>query len=409
MTEDLIKYIPKMLMSEDLDNKLLVLPPYDESIRNKSVTERLVALQDLYNIFIPNKMSTEIYCKLYLSLLRSLQKKQSIAAVRQFNENSKLIRQKSCESIIGGSDSFTVVGPSGIGKSSSVSRAVNILTDTPVLQLTYTSLIPCLQVQTPADCSTKGLLLEILRKTDEYLQTSYHASAGMKGRATIDMLIGSVSQVALNHIGLLIVDEIQNVLNNKNGKNIIGTLIQLINNSGISICMVGTPESTIFFEKEMILARRSLGLSYSEMEYGHEFRKFCNILLQYCFVQAPPIVDEPLLMWLYQHSAGNASIVVSLIHDAQEIAIMDGSEKLDVSSLSSAYERRLKMIHDFISPKIIKRNTPNSQKHNLPQIKNKYTPDGINILQISKKAKACERDIVSELKKNGIQILEVYL
>jgi len=103
MTEDLIKYIPKMLMSEDLDNKLLVLPPYDESIRNKSVTERLVALQDLYNIFIPNKMSTEIYCKLYLSLLRSLQKKQSIAAVRQFNENSKLIRQKSCESIIGGS------------------------------------------------------------------------------------------------------------------------------------------------------------------------------------------------------------------------------------------------------------------------------------------------------------------
>ena len=59
------------------------------------------------------------------------------------------------------------------------------------------------------------------------------------------MLIGSVSQVALNHIGLLIVDEIQNVVNNKNGKSLMGMLTQLINNSGISICMVGTPESTI--------------------------------------------------------------------------------------------------------------------------------------------------------------------
>ena len=407
MNEDLMKYIPKMLIGKELDDKLLVLPSYDECIRNKSATERLIALQEIYNIFIPNKMSTEIYCKIYLALLRSLQKKQSIDAVRQFSENSKMIRQKSCESIIGGSDSFTIVGPSGIGKSSTISRAVNILTDTPVLKLTYTSIIPCLQVQTPADCSTKGLLLEILRKTDEYLQTSYHASAGMKGRATIDMLIGSVSNVALNHIGLLIVDEIQNVLNNKNGKNIIGTLIQLINNSGISICMVGTPESTLFFEKEMILARRSLGLNYSEMEYGDEFRKFCNTLLQYCFVKTPPIIDEPFLMWLYQHSAGNASIVVSLIHDAQEIAIMEGSENLDVSSLSAAYERRLKLIHDFISPEITKRNNQKNQKRNLPQIKNKYTPDAINILQISKKAKACEHDIVSELKKNGIQIMEV--
>lgn len=407
MNEDLMKYIPKMLIGEELENKLLVLPAYDEYIRNKSATERLIALQDLYKTFIPNKMSVEIYCKMYLALLRSLQKKQAIAAVRQFNENNKMIRQKSYESILGGSDSFTIVGPSGIGKSSAVSRAINILSGTPVLQLTHTTIIPCLQVQTPADCSTKGLLLEILRKTDEFLQTSYHASAGMKGRATIDMLIGSVSQVALNHIGLLIVDEIQNVLNNKNGKNIIGTLIQLINNSGISICMVGTPESTIFFEKELILARRSLGLNYSEMKYGDEFRKFCNTLLQYCFVQTPPTIDEPFLMWLYQHSAGNASIVVSLVHDAQEIAIIEGSEKLDISSLSVAYERRLNMIHDFISSKTTKGTQTKKPKQNLPNLKNKFTPDTINIFQISKKAKACERNIVSELKKNGIQILEV--
>ena len=220
---------------------------------------------------------------------------QLILAVRQYNENNKLIRQNSYESIIGGSDCFTVIGPSGIGKSSAISRAVNILTETPVLKLDNTNVISCLQVQAPADCSVKGLLLEILRKSDEVLNSSYYNNA-FKSHPTVDMLIGIVSQVALNHIGLLIIDEIQNVVNSKNGKTVIGTLTQLINNSGVSICMVGTPESIIFFEQAMMLARRSLGLNYSAMEYGEEFREFCKTLLNYVYVKEEVDVNESLFM-----------------------------------------------------------------------------------------------------------------
>ncbi len=125
-------------------------------------------------------------------------------------------------------------------------------------------IIPCVQVQTPADCSVKGLLFEILRKVDEILGTRYHFNA-TRVNATADMLIGSVSTVALNHIGLLVVDEIQNVVNSKNGPTVVGMLTQLINNAGISLCMVGTPKSALFFGQEMMLARRSLGLSYKPL------------------------------------------------------------------------------------------------------------------------------------------------
>ena len=45
MTEDLMKYIPKMLIGKELDDKLLVLPSYDENIRKKAAAERLIALQ----------------------------------------------------------------------------------------------------------------------------------------------------------------------------------------------------------------------------------------------------------------------------------------------------------------------------------------------------------------------------
>ena len=154
---------------------------------------------------------------------------------------------------MGGSDSFTIIGTSGIGKSSAISRAITLITENRVIeaQNPYTQVVPCIIVQCPFDSSVKGMLLEILRKVDEVLDTKYYQNA-LRARATTDMLIGSVSQVALNHIGLLVVDEIQNVANSKNGKSLIGALTQLINNSGISICMVGTPESAVFFESRVL-------------------------------------------------------------------------------------------------------------------------------------------------------------
>lgn len=263
--DNMFNYLPEMLTGSDLDNALKILPDYDEKTKEKSTPERLIALQSIYRIFIPSQMSREIYSKMYLSLLRSLQKKQSVQAIRQYSENSKMIRSQSYESIMGGSDSFTIIGESGIGKSSSVSRAINVLSEAPAIDTEYSKIIPCLQVQAPADSSVKGLLLEILRKIDEVLGTKHHENA-LRSHATTDMLIGTVSQVALNHIGLLIVDEIQNVVNSKNGRTIVGTLTQLINNSGVSICMVGTPECSAFFDSAMMLARRSLGLNYQAMD-----------------------------------------------------------------------------------------------------------------------------------------------
>ena len=407
MNDNILNIMPEMITGIKLDNRLCILPAYNESIRQKSIPERLIALQDIYRIFIPNQMSREIYSKLYLSLLRSLQKKQTILATRQANENSKMIRNQSYESIIGGSDSFTIIGPSGIGKSSSISRAINILTEVPVINLGNTNVIACLQVQAPADSSVKGLLLEILRKVDEMLQTNYHKNA-IKSHATVDMLIGSVSQVALNHIGLLVIDEIQNVVNNKNGKTIIGTITQLINNSGVSICMVGTPESTIFFEQEAMLARRSLGLNYTMIEYTDEFREFCKTLLKYCYVQSTPTVDESLLMWLHNHSNGNASVVVGLIHDAQEIAIMESIERLDVSTLNIAFEKRMTMLHNFLTPSVTRASSPKKKKETLPIIKEEnISCDIISIYQIAMRAKELNNNIVTALKDTGINILEV--
>ena len=346
---NIIHILPSMKSGNDLFSALEVLPKYEESICTAEVPMRLMALSDLYRIYVPSQMSLEIYSKMYLALLRSLQKKGTKLAVQQKNQNYRALIQQEYSGIMGGSDSFTIIGASGIGKSSAISRAISLITENRVIEVEnpYTKIIPCICVQCPFDSSVKGLLLEILRKVDEMIDSKYYQNA-LRARTTTDMLIGNVSQVALNHIGLLVVDEIQNVCNSKNGKSLVGMLTQLINNSGISICMVGTPESAVFFEQAVQLARRSLGLRYDVMEYGTDFRKFCEIVFSYQYVKTRTEITDGIMEWLYEHTSGNISVVVSLIHDAQEIAILNGKEVLNLESLQEAYQKRLSMLHGFI-------------------------------------------------------------
>ena len=73
---EIIHALPPMKSGYELSSCLEVLPEYDISICSCDVPTRLMALSDLYQIYIPSQMSLEIYSKLYLALLRSLPKKE---------------------------------------------------------------------------------------------------------------------------------------------------------------------------------------------------------------------------------------------------------------------------------------------------------------------------------------------
>ena len=406
---DIINVLPRMKSGNDLIKALEVLPEYNSEIRNTDTSVRLMMLSDLYRIYIPSQMSLEIYSKLYLALLRSMQKKGTKLAVQQQNQNYRAIIQQEYSGIMGGSDSFTIIGTSGIGKSSAISRAINLITKNRVIEADnpYTHVIPCIIVQCPFDSSVKGLLLEVLRKVDEVLDSKYYQNA-LRARATTDMLIGSVSQVALNHIGMLVVDEIQNVANSKNGKSLIGALTQLINNSGISICMVGTPESSRFFESAMQLARRSVGLQYTTMSHDKYFQEFCKVMFKYQYVQKTTEITDGILAWLYEHSAGITSVVVALIHDAQEIAILNGKEILNLESLNEAYQQRLSLLHGYIQPSVSvgKQTTKIKKKAPVHTAENETLDDRVSIADLVAKAKDENMDIVQLLKSN-MPVVEV--
>lgn len=74
---DITDNLQPMLSGKELISALSVLSEYNPEIVNESAAERLMALSDIYRIYVPSKMSQEIYSKLYLALIRSLQKKST--------------------------------------------------------------------------------------------------------------------------------------------------------------------------------------------------------------------------------------------------------------------------------------------------------------------------------------------
>ena len=408
---DVLDCLPPMLTGDELMKALAVYPPYDPSIKEKSAAERLVALTSLYDIYHPSRMSAEIYSKIHLATLRSLQKKQSITAVRQLAANKKMMMQQQGRGIISGADCFTIIGKSGIGKSSAVWRAISLIGANKIIEWDepFQKVIPCLVVQCPFDSSVKNLLLSILYGIDEILGTKYYQTA-LRTHATTDMLLASVSSACLNHIGTLFIDEIQSVVASKNGRNLVNCVTQLLNMSGISVVMIGTRESQIFFESAYQVGRRTLGLVYDNLAYDAYYKDFCRLLFSYCYVQNEPVLNEAVTAWLYEHSSGgNIALTVALVYGASEIAILSGKERLNVATLSEAYEKRLSNMHGFVEPYIrLTHSKPSKAKATVPEpMEQNVLADAPNLMAIAAtRAKEAKEDIVELLKKH-IPVMEV--
>ena len=119
MSSKITELLPPMLSGAELTKALRQLPavPTDDFRRNATQTERLIALSDLYDIYIPNQMAMDIYSKLYISLMRSLTKKQTKMATIQANQNHIAAHCGTSKlGIMGGVDVFSVTGIGGIGK-----------------------------------------------------------------------------------------------------------------------------------------------------------------------------------------------------------------------------------------------------------------------------------------------------
>ena len=281
-------------------------------------------------------------------------------------------------------------------------RAVEMLGGTITQMKPYRKIIPALIVSTPFDANYRGLLLEILICVDNELGTEYYKVA-CKSNVNAQQILGMVCQVAHLHIGTLILDEIQFLVQHRAGTTLYKMILQLINSSGISVMMVGTEECLDYFDQAPQMARRTTGLQYHNMGYDVKFKELCKELFCRQYTKNPSELTEGIFVWLYEHSAGNIANLTALIHDAQELSIMDGIECLDITSLTKAYDNRMQMLHGYIEQKKSNRKKTSSKPTSsitVPeQIETKVTATDLTIAEIAEIIKNKDLNAIETYKK----------
>lgn len=410
MTTDFSKLLPKMLFGDELKNALEVLPEYDDSIRELDAGTRLLMLSDIYKIFVPNSMAYEIYHKIYSMAVMSLQKKGSIESIKMLNAvhqgKANLYEEKNLSKniymgIATGMTSATCIGVSGIGKSTCIQAAIGLLGGLIESDIPYRKIIPAVVVSTPFNCSFRSLCSQILEKVDGILETNFYQKS-LKSSMNAEQVMQMVCQVSNLHIAVLVIDEIQMIIENRSGSLLYRMILQLINSSGISVLLCGTPECIPFFSQNPQMARRTVGLQFGTMNYDEDFKEFCKILFSYQYVQNRTELTDGILEWLFEHSGATAAGIMALFHGASEIAILSGKEQISIETLNEAYNRRTKMLHPYISPNIKSNKKYAAIQHKGEQLKinEKENPDNnmnVDIPIIIKTAKNQGVDIVGML------------
>ena len=323
------------LLTDNIKENMLVIPDYNKDILAGTKEQRLLALADIYKLFIPLQDNAEkIYTNLYLSCRQSLDRKQ----------NNEFLG-------VNNSMSMSVLGTAGVGKTSLIHRTINLigndLVEINTNDNTYKA-IPFLVVEMPIN-SIKALLYNIVEKVDEILGTMYSKMINSK-KYTIDQLINLVvATICKNYVGVLIIDEIQNLLEYKSlTTNSVINMLVSISNSGCTVIMVGMNEIQQFFSQKNHLARRSIPLQIEPFSFNEEWENLSIEMLKLAYAPVDLELNYNIFQWFFNHTNGIPALLQELWYKAN-LSAVNTNTTINIPLLKKVFYE-MTTIHRYIHP-----------------------------------------------------------
>ncbi|MCL2367213.1 MAG: ATP-binding protein [Oscillospiraceae bacterium] len=183
---------------------------------------------------------------------------------------------------------FTIIGLSGVGKTSAVTRVLSLYPQVIVHSRYHDKplvlkQIVWLKLECPHDGSVKGLCMEFFGAVDRAARTNYFEMYAKRSN-TIDLMMQRMEQIARLHcVGVLVIDETQHLRLAKGGgsEKMLNFLVSLVNKIGIPVVLIGTTPAKDVLQSEFRQARRSSGilgdLLWDRMDNDGSWDIFCVI------------------------------------------------------------------------------------------------------------------------------------
>ncbi|AJY75323.1 ATP-binding protein [Paenibacillus beijingensis] len=356
----LLEALPPIWDDKTVVNKLASKPIFNASERDLPVHLRLHCVQRISRDF-------------FRPLSRHLELQQSISRLirdgyvgrNPLTPNYALrARKDAYELIMQGNTSgypvntptsagFALVGISGIGKSSSLLRILQMYPQV-ILHRKYRGQdmpapfqIVWLKMDCPHDGSIRGLCLNFLLAVDSLVGTKYYKKNVTKNP---DELLPLMAQAAAVHcLGVLVIDEIQNLQEAKDDRaaQMLNFFVQLVNTIGLPVILVGTYKALPALNGEFRNARRNSGqgdATWHHFKKDEEWTWLLQGLWKYQWTDKKVELDQEFIDVMYEESQGISDIAIKLFMLTQWRALDKELESVTPGLIRSVAKDRLTLI-----------------------------------------------------------------
>lgn len=342
----LLEALPEPMQPKDFLKHIRNMPPVPGNSAGLTMAERKRGLAMLPSVFLPMDYMYMIYdtvCQMMQSTYLTRTSLDTVWRINAAFEGTGAGAYYATQAEAG-----ALLGTPGIGKTSTARRCMELVPQVishrqylgrPFLckQVTY------LFVECPSDCSIKTLAFNIVKALDFAVGTN-HLDYMMNLRSVASSAISTfLKTLCLTyHVGVIIIDEIQNVVETAQRANrvkpLVRFLVELTNDTSTSIYFIGTPLAETVFTAEEHLRRRTRGLRLLPLKPDGTYRCFLDQIWQYQFTPERAELTEKLANKLYDYSGGIPSYIIKIFQEAQNQTLLCGRPKVDAENIQRAVD-----------------------------------------------------------------------
>ena len=345
----LIEAMPAPFEPGDAIAKLMIRPPYSDSDRECPSSYRQLLTQRIVRLHQPMEREVDVFGRIDRCIRWGYADRNPLSPAYAAQLAAGMSASVSHGSLnyAGGyhphTYGFSILGISGIGKSTTVESILTLYPQ--VIRHTEYRGIPLvmhqvswLKIDCSCDGSLKGLCMDFFRELDDLLGTSYSEQYSSR-RATLDRMMIAMSRLCVSHnVGVLIIDEIQNLCSAQKGvpEKVLNFFVTLVNTIGVPVIMIGTPKALSILQNEFQQAKRGCGQGdalWERMPNDISWDLFCRAIWTYQYTKGHVPFTTEMKDALYEEAQGIPFLAVHIYKLVQEDAILSGKEAFSEKDL----------------------------------------------------------------------------
>ncbi len=354
----LVEALPPILSADEAAVRLLYRPPYSEADRYRPAHERLLLTRSILKVRVPLPNVLDLEQRLG-SLLRWGYEARNPLPAQFWRDARARVDQLNAADVLEYPEladaGLTMIGISGIGKTTAHKRVLSLYqqiiihSDYRGTPFTFTQIV-YIRLECPHNGALGNLAVNFFRTLDRMLGTTYYMDYTRGGTVRVDDMLASMAHVCLLHgIGLVIIDEIQRLSIAKSGgaKTMLNFFVQLVNEIGVPVVLIGTYGAIPVLGGELRQARRGTqegDMYWHRMLQDDTWEEFLSWIWPYQYTRNTCDLTEELSDALYDVSQGITDFAVKAYMLAQKRAIVNETEVITADLIRSVVKDELASI-----------------------------------------------------------------